>query len=59
MENMDLGQLAGDLFQGFQIDGERLVEAILAGQIGEAVSVFLEAVGNTIGRPTEYLKESI
>lgn len=57
MENMDLGQLAVDLFQGFQIDGAGLVQAIQDGQIGEAVSIFAEAVWKTVEQPAEYLKE--
>lgn len=57
MENMDLGQLAGDLFQGFQIDGAGLVEAVRLGDIGQAISVFWNAVLETLGRPVGYLKE--
>lgn len=57
MENMDLGQLAGDLFQGFQIDADRMIEAVRNGQIGEALDVFGKAVADTVGQPAEYLKE--
>lgn len=57
MENLDFGKLAGDLFQGFQINGAGLVQAIKEGRIGEVISIFLEAVWNTVGQPAEYLKE--
>ena len=57
MENMDLGKLAENLFQGFQIDGAGLVQALKDGEIGEVISIFMEAILDTVGRPVEYLKE--
>ena len=57
MENMELGQLAEELFQGFQIDKSDIVRALQEGDFGEAVSIWLEAVFKTIGQPVEYIKE--
>ena len=38
MENMDLGQLAEQLFQGVQLDTDMLVKAVSEGNIGGAIS---------------------
>ncbi len=54
---MNLAQLAGDLFQGFQIDGKRLAEALWNGRLEEAFSVLGQAVVETIGQPFEALKD--
>lgn len=57
MENMYLGQLTEDLFQGFVVDSEALIEAVSAGDILGAVKVLGDAVSDMLGRPVEYMKE--
>lgn len=57
MEQMELGQVAVDLFQGFPIDGMELAKAVGEGKIGEALSILGEAVWNTVGQPIGYVKE--
>ena len=57
MEEMNLEQVAGELFQGFQIDGAGLVEAVGSGNIGEALNIFWDAVVRSVGQPVTYLKE--
>ncbi len=55
METMDLFGLTENLFQGFQIDDRALLDAILAGKIGEALNIFGKAVIESFGRPIDYL----
>ena len=57
MEGMELGQIAGELFQGFQIDGGGLSQAVAEGRIEDALVLLTEAVWRTIGQPMELLKE--
>ena len=57
MENMDLGQLAGQLFQGFRLDTDMMIEAVSKGNIGGAISILIDSLLETIGRPASYLKE--
>ncbi len=57
MEEMNLGELAGELFQGFQIDGASIVEAVGTGDIGGALGILGEAILKTIGQPFAFLKE--
>lgn len=57
MDNLNLERLTENLFQGFAIDGDALMEAVMAGNIGEALSVLGEAIVKKIGQPMEYMKE--
>lgn len=57
MQVTDLGQLSTELFQGFLIDRDGLIKALEAGDIGRVMQIFFEAVRNTIGQPTEYIKQ--
>lgn len=57
MENMNLEQLTENLFQGFIIDSDALIEAVSTGNILEAMGILGEAVLDTLGRPMEYMKE--
>ena len=57
MEGMELGQLARELFQGFQIDGVGLSQAVTEGRIEDALIILWEATWRTIGQPLELLKE--
>ncbi len=57
METMELSELSENLFQGFQINGRALTDAILAGKIGEALKIFGNAVIESFGRPIDDLKE--
>ena len=57
MENLNLGQLAENLFQGFIVDGNALVEAVSNGDVLGALGIIRDAVINTIGQPVEYMKE--
>lgn len=57
MEELELAGLAEELFWGFSIDQETLINAIRAGKIGEALSVFGEALLQSIGQPFDYMKE--
>ena len=56
MENRELGQLAEELFQGFQVDEGGIVTALQEGNLGEVISIWLEAVWKSIGQPMEYAK---
>lgn len=57
MEELELAGLADELFLGFQIDQDALINAICAGEIGQALSIFGDAVLHSIGQPFEYMKE--
>ena len=57
MENMNLGQLTENLFQGFTVESDALLEAVSSGNILEAIRIFGDAVFDMLGRPMEYIKE--
>ena len=57
MEGMELGRFAEDLFQGFQIDGSGLSQAVAEGRMEDALLLLLEAIWRTVGQPLEILKE--
>ena len=57
MENMNLGQLTENLFQGFMVDSDALIEAVSSGNILKAMEILRDAVADTLGRPAEYMKE--
>lgn len=57
MENMNLGQLTENLFQGFMVDSDALIEAVSSGNILKAMEILKDAVLDTLGRPMEYMKE--
>lgn len=59
MEAFELGQLAEELFQGFSIDSEALLEAVSQGEILGAVGIIKNAVLETLGQPIDYLKEYV
>lgn len=56
MEEMDLTGLSENLFQGFQIDKDALIDAILSGEILEALKVLGDAILESIGKPLENLR---
>ena len=59
MENMELGQIAEELFWGFQIDKSGMIEALQEGNFGEVIAIWAEAVWRTLGHPMEYAKECL
>ena len=56
MENVNLGQLTENLFQGFMVDSDALIEAVSSGNILKAMEILRDAVSDTLGRPMEYMK---
>lgn len=57
MENMSLEQLTENLFQGFTIDSDALIQAVSSGNVLGAIGILQDAVLETLGRPIDYLKE--
>lgn len=57
MKGMDLGQLSAELFQGFVIDGEGLVQALQEGDFGRVIQIFSEGLKDTVGQPAQYIRE--
>ncbi len=57
MNKFDLCRMSENLFEGFVIDSERLIEAVGSGNIREALSVLWEAVSEGIGKPADYMRE--
>ncbi len=59
MDKMELEQLAGKLFQGFEINGTALIQAVAKGDIAAACSMIGSAVLESIGHPFLYVKEYV
>lgn len=57
MENMNLGQLTEELFQGFAVDSNAMINAVRNGNMLEAVKLLGDAVLDTMGQPLEHIKE--
>lgn len=57
MNGMDLGRLSTELFQGFLIDGDGLVQALQEGDFGRMIQIFSEAIKDTTGQPVQYVRE--
>ncbi len=57
MGGMNLETISENIFEGFQIDGSAVIEAVSSGKIGEAFGVLAEAIMDTLGNPIVYLKE--
>lgn len=59
MSDLSLEALSEQLFRGFCVDGDRLVEAVSDGNITEALAVLWEAVTKAIGQPFGYVRECL
>lgn len=59
MTEMNLEQLAGNLFQGFRIDADAWIQAVKQGDIADLLSMTGEALRDSIGHPFSYVKEYV
>lgn len=59
MTEMKLEQLAGNLFQGFQIDADAWIQAVRQGNIAGVLSMTGDALLDSIGHPFLYVKEYV
>lgn len=59
MAELSLEKMSEQLLQGFSIDGDKLVEAVAAGNITEALGVLGEAITEALGQPFLYVKECL
>lgn len=57
MEKLNINQLSEQLFQGFLIDKEGLIQAVSEGKIDKALELLWDAVVQSFGQPLGYLKE--
>ncbi len=59
MAELSLEKMSEQLLQSFSIDGDKLVEAVAAGNITEALGVLGEAITEALGQPFVYVKECL
>ena len=59
MEVQSLKELSEELLQSFSVDGDKLVDAVLDGNIREGILVIWEEVLQAIGNPFGYVRECL
>lgn len=59
MEDFNLEQMTGELFQGFQIDQAALWEAVMGGDMGGVAGIFMDALITAVENPFLSMKEHL